>query len=61
MFLKEEFGSKSIINFGAIPYRENEMMDFMLDISKYKKITENNKKLNILEDMKKYIKEFERG
>ena len=61
MFLKEEFGSKSIINFGAIPYRENEMMNFMLDISKYKKITKNNKKLNILEDMKKYIKEFERG
>ena len=36
--LKEELNSKSEIRFGAIPYRENEMMNFSLDISKLKNI-----------------------
>lgn len=61
MFLKEKLCSKSIVNFGVIPYRENEIMDFRLDISKFKKITGNSRNINILEDIKKYIKEFERG
>lgn len=61
IFLRKEFDSKSMVNFGAIPYRENEMMNFRLNINKFRKITGNNQEVSILEDMKKYIKEFERG
>ncbi|MGL5058233.1 MAG: NAD-dependent epimerase/dehydratase family protein [Fusobacteriaceae bacterium] len=38
IFLKKELSSKSEIEFGAFPYRENEMMDFKLDIQKIKRI-----------------------
>ena len=45
LYLKEKLNSKSEIKFGAIPYRENEMMNFCLDISKLENIL--NKKLNL--------------
>lgn len=43
LYLKEKLGSKSEIKFGAIPYRENEMMDFCLDVYKLENIL--NRKL----------------
>lgn len=52
--LKEKLNSKSEIKFGAIPYRENEMMDFCLDIYKLENIL--NRKLN-LEWLEKIIEE----
>ena len=45
LYLKEKLKSSSEIKFGAIPYRENEMMNFCLDISKLENIL--NKKLNL--------------
>mgnify|MGYP000244082618 CR=1 FL=1 len=47
--LKEKLNSKSEIRFGAIPYRENEMMDFCLDISKLENILSRKLKLEWLE------------
>ena len=41
--LKKELKFSSQIKFGAIPYRENEMMDFCLDISKLNKILQEIK------------------
>ncbi|STO32277.1 dTDP-glucose 4,6-dehydratase [Fusobacterium necrogenes] len=46
---KEKLNSKSEIRFGAIPYRENEMMDFCLDISKLESILNRKLKLEWLE------------
>lgn len=45
LYLKEKLKSKSEIKFGAIPYRENEMMNFCLDISKLENIL--NRKLSL--------------
>lgn len=45
LYLKEKLNSSSEIKFGAIPYRENEMIDFCLDISKLENIL--NRKLNL--------------
>lgn len=36
--LKENLGSDSIINYGALPYRENEAMDLRCDILKFDEI-----------------------
>lgn len=47
--LREELNSKSEIRFGAIPYRENEMMDFCLDISKLENLLNRNLNLEWLE------------
>lgn len=45
LYLKDKLNSNSEIKFGAIPYRENEMMDFCLNISKLENIL--NKKLSL--------------
>lgn len=45
LYLKDKLNSNSEIKFGAIPYRENEMMDFCLDISKLENIL--NRKLSL--------------
>jgi nucleoside-diphosphate-sugar epimerase len=38
LFLKEQAGSSSLLNFGAIPYRENELMLSKADIKPLKKL-----------------------
>ena len=37
-YLKTKLGSASVVCFGALPYRENEMMNFECDIGKLKRI-----------------------
>lgn len=49
---KKKLNSSSIINYGAIPYRENEAMDLRCDISKLLYIT--NKKDN-MDSFNKYL------
>lgn len=39
--LRTVLGSNSQINYGAIPYRENEVMDLKCDITKLQKISDN--------------------
>lgn len=51
LYLKNKLNSKSIVEFGAIPYRENEMMDFCLDISKLENILEEKLEKNWLEQI----------
>ena len=51
LYLKEKLNSTSEIKFGAIPYRENEMMDFCLDISKLESILNKKLKMEWLEKM----------
>lgn len=55
-FLKEQLKSDSKIEFGAFPYRENEMMDFKLNIDKIKKIDNSFKIKEIKEQLLDYIK-----
>ncbi len=45
LYLKNKLNSNSEVKFGAIPYRENEMMNFCLDIFKLENIL--NKKLSL--------------
>ena len=49
LYLKDKLNSNSKIKFGAIPYRENEMMNFYLDISKLENILNEKLSLNWLE------------
>lgn len=58
IYLKEKLSSKSIVNFGAIPYRENEMMNFRLDINKFKKLTGFSFDVNTYEDLNKFVKKL---
>lgn len=51
LYLKEKLNSTSEIKFGAIPYRENEMMDFCLDISKLRGILNKKLKMEWLKKM----------
>ena len=55
LYLKKIMKSSSTLNFGAIPHRENEIMDFLLDDSRLYQIIEKKSKLNILEKISEYI------
>jgi len=56
LFLKEEIGSSSVLNFGAIPYRENELMKSETDIESLKNLGWKPK-YRIKEGLLKTIKE----
>lgn len=49
LYLKEKLNSTSEIKFGAIPYRENEMVNFCLNISKLENILNKELKMKWLE------------
>ncbi|MCJ7572047.1 MAG: NAD-dependent epimerase/dehydratase family protein [Candidatus Thermoplasmatota archaeon] len=55
LFCKKYIDSSSEIEFGVIPYRENEIMNFELDISKFKKAIEQDYDVDIFEGIKKHI------
>lgn len=55
-FLKEKLSSNSDIEFGAFPYRENEMMDFRLNIDKIKKLDNSFELKGLKEQLLDYIK-----
>lgn len=59
LLCKEYINSKSEIEFGKINYRENEIMDFKLDISKFNKIANIKYKENYKDGFYKYIKILE--
>lgn len=48
-FYKKYLNSKSIVNYGAIPYRENEVMDLKCDIGKLLSIINNDKSMKSFE------------
>lgn len=50
-YCKSYIRSTSLVKYGNIPYRENEMMKFELDISKFKKLTSANFEINVLESL----------
>ncbi len=54
-FCKKQIGSSSKINYGALPYRENEMMDLKCDIHKLNEITGNKYTINNFDNLKKLI------
>lgn len=54
-YCKNYLNSNSIIEYGKIPYRENEMMKFELDISKFRNLTNSNFELDLLESLSRYI------
>lgn len=55
-FIKTELNSNSEINYGALPYRENEAMDLKCDIDKFSKLTHTELRFDILEQIKLYLK-----
>lgn len=55
LFCKSYIKSNSKVEFGKIPYRENEMMDFKLDMNKLKNKTNTNFNVDIFDGLKQYI------
>lgn len=56
-YAKEQLSSESKINYGALQYRENEMMKFNVSNDKVKKALNNEKIVNqFKEDFKKFLK-----
>ena len=53
---KNHIGSSSEINYGALPYRENEVMDLKCDEEKLSKTINREIKFNITNRLKEYIK-----
>lgn len=56
LYLKDILNSNSEINFGAFPYRENEMMDFKLDIKKLNRLDNEFKVQSIRKQLLSYVK-----
>lgn len=56
VFLREQLNSSSEVEFGVFPYRENEMMDFRLNIEKLKKLDKSFKLKGIKDQLLEYIK-----
>jgi nucleoside-diphosphate-sugar epimerase len=54
-YCKNYLRSSSVIEYGKIPYRENEMMKFKLDISKFKELTKSNFEIDVLESLSRFI------
>ena len=54
-YCKEVVGSTSAVNYGAIPYRENEMMDLRCSVSKLEAIIGRPVKFNMLNRLEKLI------
>jgi nucleoside-diphosphate-sugar epimerase len=54
-FSKKSLASKSRIEYGKIPYRENEMWDFKLDISKFKKLAQTSFDIDFYVSLSKFI------
>lgn len=52
---RKMIGSKSEVNYGAIPYRENEMMDLRCSVSKLKSIIGQPVKFDMLNRLEKLI------
>lgn len=55
---KDKIGSKSQINYGALPYRENEVMDLKCDISKLNSIIGNRVQFDINKRLTEYIEKL---
>lgn len=55
-FSKSELVSTSIINYGAVPYRENEVMDLKCIVDKFEGLTKFRIEFNILNRLKELIK-----
>ncbi len=56
LFCKDYIKSESKVNFGKIPYRENEIMNFELDNSKFKEKINTTFEVELLESLKSYMK-----
>ena len=55
-YCKIGLNSSSIVNYGAIPYRENEVMDLKCSVEKLSQITKSEIRFNILNRLKDFIK-----
>jgi UDP-glucose 4-epimerase len=55
-FSKAELKSNSTVNYGAVPYRENEIMDLRCSVDKLSKIISSEIQFSILNQLKEYIK-----
>jgi len=56
-FCKKELRSDSIINYGALAYRENETMDLNCDISKLQNILNEVINIDVCKSLKEYIRQ----
>lgn len=55
-FCKGELGSSSVVEYGAIPYRNNEVMDLRCSIEKLENIVGHEIRLDLYQRLKEYIK-----
>lgn len=56
--LRKEIGSKSKVNYGAVAYRENEMMDLCCSMEKFEKTTGTKIDFDFYKSLTKYIEEI---
>ena len=54
-FCKSEIASSSTINYGAIPYRENEVMDLKCNVEKLSRLTKLKIEFDIFNRLKELI------
>jgi len=54
-FCKTVLDSSSVVKYGAIPYRENEVMDLKCSVEKLSEITKTEIQFNIINRLKEYI------
>lgn len=57
-YCKFAIGKETVINYGALPYRENEVMDLICSVDKMSSIIGKPISFNINNRMKEYIKQF---
>ncbi|MBR1627271.1 MAG: NAD-dependent epimerase/dehydratase family protein [Bacteroidales bacterium] len=56
--LKKELNSSSIVNYGKIPYRENEAMDLRCNIDKFENLTSSKITFNVKQRFKELAEKF---
>jgi len=56
--IRDKLKSSSIVNYGAFPYRENEMMDFKCDIRFLNNLVASKFTVNFFDSLDFYIEEF---
>ena len=58
--LKTQLNSKSTVNYGAVPYRKNEIMDFRISIKKIRDLMQFTDTIDSINDIKEFAQKRKR-
>lgn len=59
-YCRETLNSQSVVNYGALPYREREPMNFRCSMKKYNEIIGNTQNVNIKKRLSDYLCSFDK-